>query len=93
MATPNADKLITRDEVFAKVVDILSPYVTSEDASLDITEELTLLGDLRINSARLIDIVLDFENEFDVAIDDDQLASLKTVGDAIKIVWSDESAS
>ena len=93
MATPNADKLITRDEVFAKVVDILSPYVTSEDASLHITEELTLLGDLRINSARLIDIVLDFENEFDIAIDDDQLASLKTVGDAIKIVWSDESAS
>ena len=93
MATPNADKLITRDEVFAKVVDILSPYVTSEDASLHITEELTLLGDLRINSARLIDIVLDFENEFDVAIDDDQLASLKTVGDAIQIVWSDKSSS
>ena len=93
MATPNADKLITRDEVFAKVVDILSPYVTSEDASLHITEELTLLGDLRINSARLIDIVLDFENEFDIAIDDDQLASLKTVGDAIQIVWSDKSSS
>ena len=93
MATPNADKLITKEEAFTKVVDILSPYVTSEDGPLHISEELTLLGDLRINSARLIDIVLDFESEFDIAIDDDQLASLKTVGDAIRIVRPDDSSS
>ncbi len=80
MAAPHAD------ELFKKVVDILSPYVTDEDALSSINAESTLLGDLGINSARLIDIVLDFESEFDIAIDDDQLATLRTVGDAIKIV-------
>ena len=92
MASLNADelsagdKILTNDELFKKVVAILSPYVTSEDAPVHFGEEATLLGDLLINSARLIDIVLDFESEFDIAIDDEQLASLRTVGDAVQIV-------
>ncbi len=92
MPTLNADDLSsedkpsTDDDLFKKVVEILSPYVTSKDAPAVFNEEATLLGDLLINSARLIDIVLDFESEFDIAIDDDQLASLRTVGDAIRIV-------
>ena len=99
MATRNADglsaedKSSTNDELFKKVVEILSTYVTSKDAPLHFSEEATLLGDLLINSARLIDIVLDFESEFDIAIDDDQLASLRTVGDAIKIVRQNGSSS
>ena len=99
MATLNADDLSAEnkpkanDELFTKVVEILSPYVTSEDAPAHFSEEATLLGDLLINSARLIDIVLDFESEFDIAIDDDQLASLKTVGDAIEIVRQNGSFS
>ncbi len=87
------DKASTKDELFTKVVEILSPYVTSEDAPANFKEDATLLGDLLINSARLIDIVLDFESEFDIAIDDDQLASLRTVGDAINIVRQGGSSS
>ena len=99
MSTPNPKDLstgneqITADELLAKVVEILTPYVTSEDAPVHFSEEATLLGDLLINSARLIDIVLDFESEFDVAIDDDQLASLITVGDAIEIVRQNGSSA
>ncbi len=99
MAALNADDLSaedepsTNDELFTKVVEILSPYVTSEDAPEHFSEEATLLGDLLINSARLIDIVLDFESEFDIAIDDDQLARLRTVGDAIEIVRQNGSFS
>jgi len=105
MATPNAgnlsaedkpstnDELVTKDELYTKVVEILSPYVTSEDAPVHFSEEATLLGDLLINSARLIDIVLDFESEFDIAIDDDQVAKLRTVGDAVEIVRQTRSSS
>ena len=99
MATPNADDLsakdepLTRDKLFTRVVEILSPYVTSKDAPVHFNEEATLLGDLLINSSRLIDIVIDFEGEFDIAIEDDQLARLKTVGDAIEIVRQNGSPS
>lgn len=90
---PTNENLLVKDELYTKVVDILAPYVTSEDAPVHFSEEATLLGDLLINSARLIDIVLDFESEFDVAIDDDQLASLITVGDAIEIVRQNGSSA
>ncbi len=80
MAPPDAEVL------FKQIVDILAPYVPDEDALSQISKESTLLGDLRINSARLIDIVLDFEGSFDMAISDEQLAELKTVGDAVSIV-------
>ena len=99
MAAPNAyglsaeDKPLTGDAVLTKVVEILSPYITSKDAPVHFNEEATLLGDLLINSARLIDIVLDFESEFDIAVDDDQLARLRTVGDAIAIVRQNASFS
>ena len=99
MTTPNADDLsakdepLTRDKLFTRVVEILSPYVTSKDAPVHFNEEATLLGDLLINSSRLIDIVIDFEGEFDIAIEDDQLARLKTVGDAIEIVRQNGSLS
>ena len=65
MAASNTDNLsakeesMTRDELFTKVVEILTPYVTSNDAPKEFNEEATLLGDLLINSARLIDIVQD----------------------------------
>ena len=87
------DKPSPNDELFTKVVEILSPYVTSADAPKEFKVDASLLGDLLINSARLIDIVLDFESEFDIAIDDDQLASLRTVGDAINIVRQGVSSS
>ena len=90
---PTTDEQATKDELFAKVVEILTPYVTSEDAPVGFKEDASLLGDLLINSARLIDIVLDFESAFDIAIDDDELAELKTVGDAIKIVQQGGSSS
>ena len=99
MSTPNPKDLstgneqITADELFAKVVEILTPYVTSEDALVGFKKEYSLLGDLLINSARLIDIVLDFESEFDIAIDDDELNKLRTVGDALEIVRQKSSPS
>ena len=90
---PAKDTTEAVDELYTKVIEILSPYVTSDDAPVHFSEGATLLGDLRINSSRLIDIVLDFESEFDIAIDDDQLGSLKTVGDAITIVRQNGSSS
>ena len=58
MATLNTGDLSAKgkpqgaDEVFTKVVEILTPYVTSQDAPVHFSEEATLLGDLLINSSR-----------------------------------------
>ena len=40
-----------------------------------------ILDELKVNSARLVDVVLAFEDEFDIEIADEDVDSVKTVGD------------
>ncbi len=79
---------MTQDEVFGKVVEILSKYSKSDLPADKINMETSILDDLKINSARLVDIVLDFEDVFDIEVDDDDADSVITVGDGVKLIVS-----
>jgi acyl carrier protein len=75
-------------EVFEKVVKILTPYVKNQEA-LDKVEHAThILDDLKVNSARLVDVVLEFEDAFDIEIADEDVDSVERVGDAVKLIQS-----
>jgi len=77
---------MSKDEVLQKVVDILSKYSKVEIEGNSITMETSILDDLKINSARLVDIVLDFEDAFDIEVDDDDADSVATVGDGVNLI-------
>ncbi len=77
---------MTQDEVFDKVVEILNKYSKTEITKETISMETSILEDLKINSARLVDIVLDFEDAFDIEVDDDDADSVTTVGDGVKLI-------
>jgi len=49
------------------------------------TADTDMLRDLQINSAHLVDIILDMEEEFDIEIDDTTAEKMLTVGEAIDI--------
>ena len=55
-----------RDETFQKVVQIIKPFVKNHEALEAATEKTQLLEDLGVNSARLVDIVLEFEDQFEI---------------------------
>lgn len=79
---------MTQQEVFEKVVDLLSKYIKADIATEDIKMETSILNDLKINSARLVDIVLDFEDEFDIEVGDDDADKVATVGDGVNLIMS-----
>ncbi|MBN1689055.1 MAG: acyl carrier protein [Candidatus Omnitrophica bacterium] len=79
---------MTKEEVLKKVVDILKKYSKSELAPEQITMETTILDDLKVNSARLVDIVLDFEDAFDIQVDDADADKVRTVGDGVELILS-----
>ena len=54
----------------------------------DITLDAELSGDLGINSLDLADLVLQCEERFGIAIDDDQVHTLITVGDIVAFLES-----
>ena len=77
---------MTRDEIFAKVIEIVKPFVKNQDALTTINDDTNILEDLKVNSARLVDIILNFEDEFDIEVEDDDADAVNTVGDAVALI-------
>lgn len=73
-------------EIFEKVKSIISPYCKNQDALKVATAETSFLDDLSVNSARLVDIVIDFEDEFDVEVSDEEADRIRTIGDAVSVI-------
>lgn len=67
---------------------IVKPYVQNDLAFQDFGKHTDFIKDLEINSANLVDIVLDVEDEFNIAIDNDSMDNMLTVQDAVRIIKS-----
>jgi acyl carrier protein len=77
-----------RDTIVNKLREIIEPYVQDQEAFANINEETDLLNDLKINSANLVDIIIDAEMAFDIEIDDDSAEKMLTVKDAVTVIES-----
>ena len=73
-------------EVFNKIVEILTPFAKNEEALSNVSMETSIQEDLEVNSARLVDIVLEIEDGFDIEISDDAADQVATVGDAVNLI-------
>ena len=74
------------NEIIGKIKEIIKPFVKNEKAFNEISLITHFTQDLKINSARLVDIVISFEDEFHLSINDQEAVSIRTVGDAISII-------
>jgi acyl carrier protein len=79
---------MTQDEIFEQVVKILTPYVKNQEALDAVTLSTHILDELKVNSARLVDVVLEFEDAFDIEIADEDVDSVETVGNAVELIAS-----
>lgn len=77
-----------QSEVMERVVKILTPWVKNEDALASVSMETNILDDLKVNSARLVDVVIAFEDEFDIEIEDEDVDKVNTVGDSVNLISS-----
>ncbi|GAB5552654.1 MAG: acyl carrier protein [Saprospiraceae bacterium] len=75
-----------RKEIIEKLKKIIEPYVQDQEAFANINENTDMLNDLKVNSANLVDIIIDAEIEFDIEIDDDSAEKMLTVKDAVQII-------
>ncbi|MFY9242029.1 MAG: acyl carrier protein [Polaribacter sp.] len=77
---------MTKEELIIKLKAIVKPYIQDEKAFKNLTEETDFIKDLKINSANLVDVVLDVEDEFDIEIDNDSMEKMLSVKAAIEII-------
>ena len=74
------------NEVFEKVKSLFI-----EDLGIDeskITMDAKLEEDLEIDSLGIVEVVMAFEDEFEIEIDDEELADVTTVGQAVNLLHS-----
>lgn len=77
---------MTREERITILKQIVKPYIQNEVAFKNLSEETDFMNDLQINSANLVDIILDVEDEFDIEIDNDSMEKMLNVKAALDII-------
>ncbi len=69
-----------------RVIKIIKPFAKNQEALAHAGAETRILEDLKVNSARLVDIILELENEFNIELGDDDADKVRTVGDAVQVI-------
>ncbi len=77
---------MSKQEIKEKVIDILKKYTRREEVWENFNENSDILNDLKINSARLVDIILDIEDEFDLEVEDEAMDRIHTINDVVEII-------
>ncbi len=77
---------MTSEEIYNKLKPIVKTYLPEDVSVNDITLTSNLTTELNINSAHLVDIVLDVEDTFEVEFANEDMEKLHTVNDAIEII-------
>ncbi|MHB1105689.1 MAG: acyl carrier protein, partial [Lutibacter sp.] len=55
---------------------IVKPYIQDEEAFENLSENTDFIKDLKINSANLVDVILDVEDEFDIIVDNESMEKM-----------------
>ena len=77
---------MNQEETLQKLKAIVQPFIKNEEAFKNLTEDTDFINDLQINSANLVDIVLDTEEVFDIEIDNISMEKMVTIKAALEII-------
>jgi acyl carrier protein len=77
---------MNRDQVRKDFLDLIKPYVRIE-SSAEISDTNSFIDDLKVNSTRFVDIILDTEDKFKIRVDwDTDIDRFGRVGDAVDFI-------
>ena len=67
-----------------RVIDIISEQMGADKS--EITKETSFINDLNADSLDTVELVMEFEDEFDMSIPDEEAEKIQTVGAAIDYI-------
>ena len=74
---------MNKPEIIDKLKVIVKPYVKNQEAFDNLTEQTDFISDLQINSANLVDVILDIEEEYSIIIDNQSMERMLDVKSAM----------
>jgi len=80
---------VSNEDIIAGLGEIVEEVAGVSAA--DVTADKSFTDDLDIDSLSMVEIAVQAEDKFGVKIPDDELANLKTVGDAVSYIAANKS--
>ncbi|MDB4902834.1 MAG: acyl carrier protein [Mucilaginibacter sp.] len=77
---------MTRKEILDELKKVIAPYTTNKEMLDSINDQTDLIKDLKINSANLVDIIIDAEAKYQIEIDYDSADKMINVGTCIDVI-------
>lgn len=82
---------VTEQEIEAKVIDIVAEQMGVDKG--EVTRDTSFVNDLNADSLDTVELVMEFEDEFETSIPDDKAEQIKTVGEAIEFIHEAKKAA
>ena len=71
-------------DIKSKVISIIVDKLGVEES--EVTHEASFTNDLGADSLDTVELIMEVEKEFNIAIPDDQAENIQTVGDAVSYI-------
>lgn len=81
----NTNKM-TKIEITEILKTIIKPYINNQLAFENLSDTTDFISDLQINSANLVDVILDVEEQFDIVIDTVSMEKMLDVKSTLEII-------
>lgn len=73
-------------KIFSEMLKILGQYTKDPTLLASAGKDTNIIKDLKVNSARLVDVIIKCEDTFGITIDDEEADKIVTVGDAVAVI-------
>ncbi len=84
---------MTNSEIQQEILNVLTPFVRDRDALRNAGPETQILKDLKVNSSRLVDIIIGMEDAFGIEIQDGETEQIVTLEKAVQLVQRKKGAA
>ena len=77
---------MNKEKTIEELKSIVKPYIQNQEAFDRLSEDTDFIRDLNINSANLVDVILDIEEKYDIVIDNESMERMINVKSALEII-------
>ena len=77
---------MNKEQTIEELKSIVKPYIQNQEAFDALTENTDFINDLKINSANLVDVILDIEEKYNIVIDNESMERMINVKSALEII-------
>ena len=75
-----------KKQMISELKSIVKPYIQDEEAFNNLHEDTDFINDLKINSANLVDVILDIEDKYDIELDNESMDKMLNVKAALAVI-------